>query len=149
MILRWLVAAAHLLALGIGLGAIVVRARALRSPVEIARLPSALRADALWGLAALLWISTGLLRVFSGLEKGSAWYLGNRIFWIKMALLAMIILLEIWPAVTLGRWRAAHRRGAPVNLAAAPALSSISTLQALLVVAMVLAATAMARGIGY
>ena len=113
MILRWLMAAAHLLALGIGLGAVVVRARALRAPMDLSRLPSAFLADSLWGLAALIWISTGLLRVFSGLEKGSAYYLGSEAFWIKMSLLGLILLLEVWPAAALMRWRSSLRRGLP------------------------------------
>lgn len=148
MTLRWLVAAVHLLALGIGLGAVVVRARALRAPLDDSRLRSVFLADALWGLAALLWISTGLWRAFGGLEKGSAYYLGSTAFWIKMTLLAGILLLEVRPMVTLVRWRAARAKGVAPDLRAAPALARISLVQALLVVAMVFAATAMARGLG-
>ena len=43
---------------------------------------------------ALLWIATDLWRVFGGLEKGAA-YLHNHSFWMKMALLGIILLLEI------------------------------------------------------
>jgi putative membrane protein len=32
-------------------------------------------ADSFWGIAALLWIVTGLWRAFGGLEKGSDYYL--------------------------------------------------------------------------
>lgn len=148
MTLRWLVAAVHLLALGIGLGAVVVRARALRAPLDDSRLRSVFLADALWGLAALLWISTGLWRAFGGLEKGGAYYLGSTAFWIKMALLAGILVLEVRPMATLVRWRTARAKGLAPDLSAAPALARISLVQALIVVAMVFAATAMARGIG-
>src|SRR5688500_1543073 len=75
MTLRWLLAAFHLLALGIGLGAVVTRAFALRSPFSASRLPSVFLADTLWGLAALLWFGTGLWRAFGGVEKGTAYYL--------------------------------------------------------------------------
>lgn len=116
--------------------------------MENARLPSVFLADTLWGVAALLWISTGLWRAFGGLEKGSVYYLSSTAFWIKMSLLGLVLLLEIWPMVTLIRWRAARGRGRPMTFEAAPTLARISALQAVLIVAMIFAATAMARGIG-
>lgn len=148
MLLRVLLAFAHLLALGVGLGAVWVRARALSGPLDRAGLRRAFAADAAWGLAALLWISTGLVRAFGGFEKGSAYYLHNDFFLLKMAALALILVLEVWPAVTLVRWRAADRRGEMPPADAAQRLAAISYVQAGLVVAMVLAATAMARGLG-
>jgi putative membrane protein len=146
---RWLVATLHLLALGIGLGSIFVRARSLRSPMDETRLESVFLADTLWGAAAILWISTGLWRAFGGLEKGSSYYLHSDAFRIKMTLLAIILALEVWPMVTLIRWRIARARGGVIDLRTAPALARISTIQVLLVIAMVFAATAMARGLGY
>jgi putative membrane protein len=149
MLIRWMVAALHLLALGIGLGAVWARGRALRSPLDTPGLQRVFYTDSLWGLAALLWIATGLLRAFAGLEKGSAYYLQNHAFWIKMALLGLILLLEAWPMMTLMRWRIRQGRGQPCDTQAAPVLARLSEVQALLVVAMVLAATAMARGLGF
>jgi putative membrane protein len=148
MILRWLVAAVHLLALGIGLGAVVARAAALGDAREQAALRRAFRADTLWGVAAALWISTGLWRLFGGLDKELAFYVNNHAFWTKMGLLVLVLLLEIVPMVTLIRWRMQDSRGDPVDTTRASVLARISLLQAVLVVAMVLAATAMARGIG-
>ena len=144
---RWILAALHLLALGIGLGAVWTRARALRGAPDAAALRRAFAADGLWGLAALLWISTGLVRAFGGFEKGTAYYLHSNAFLVKMGLLMLILGLEVWPMVTLIRWRRAVSRGELRDLHAAPAIARISTVQALLVVAMVFAATAMARGL--
>lgn len=70
VIVRWVVAAVHLLALGMGLGAVWTRARALKALPEPSAFGRAFAADGVWGLAALLWISTGLWRAFGGLEKG-------------------------------------------------------------------------------
>jgi putative membrane protein len=70
---RWRFATVHLLALGIGLGAVWARERALRGPLDAAGLRQAFYADSWWGIAALLWIGTGLVRAFAGLEKGSAY----------------------------------------------------------------------------
>lgn len=69
------------------------------------------RADSLWGLAALLWIVTGVWRAFGGLEKGTSYYLESTAFWIRMSLLAAVPVLEVRPAVTFTRWRSAFRRG--------------------------------------
>jgi putative membrane protein len=149
MIIRWIVAALHLLALGIGLGAVWTRARALRSLPEPSAFGRAFLADGLWGAAAGLWIVTGLARAFGGLEKGTTYYLQNSAFHTKMGLLVLILVLEVWPMMTLIRWRIAHRKGQPIDTAPAARMATISYLQAFLVVAMVFAATAMARGIGY
>jgi putative membrane protein len=148
--LRWLLAAAHLLALGIGLGAVWVRARALMSAeTDRAALPRAFAADGAWGLAALLWIITGLWRLFGATEKPTQYYFGNHAFWTKMALFVVILALEIRPMVTLIRWRIMLAKGELPELHRARGLARISYAQAVLVVLMVLAATAMARGLSF
>src|ERR1044072_5294026 len=60
MVIRWLVAAVHLLARGIGLGSVWARGRALRQAPDERAVRRALAADAAWGIAALLWVFTGL-----------------------------------------------------------------------------------------
>ena len=145
---RWLFAAVHLLGLGVGLGAVWARGRALSGRLDDAGLRRAFYADTWWGIAAVLWISTGLVRAFGGLEKGSAYYLHNHLFWAKMTLLGLILALELAPMISLIRWRAAVARGETPDTGAAVRFSRISYFQAVLVVLMVLAATAMARGYG-
>ena len=151
MYVRWIVAALHLLALGIGLGAIWWRALALRGEINPENVKRVLYADNLWGVAALLWISTGLARAFAGLEKGSAYYLSNYAFWIKMGLLALILLLEVWPASTWVNWRIRLARGQQVEIdpGRKRLFSYISFIQSGLIVSMIFAATAMARGMGF
>jgi putative membrane protein len=148
MMIRWLLAALHLLALGLGLGAIWTRGRALRGDLDQAGLRRAFYADTWWGVAAVLWISTGLLRAFGGFEKGSSYYLHNHLFWTKMGLLTAILLLELQPMIALIQWRRQIGRGEVPDTRAAARFARISFLQATLVVLMVLAATAMARGYG-
>lgn len=148
MLLRITLALLHLLALGIGLGAIWARARALSGSLDRAGLKRAFAADTWWGIAAVLWITTGLLRAFGGFEKGTAYYLQNEFFLLKMAVLLLILILEVWPMATLIRWRIADRRGETLNLRRVPLLARISYVEAGLVVVMVLAATMMARGLG-
>jgi putative membrane protein len=148
MTARWLAASLHLLALGIGLGAVWVRGRALRSSLDAGNLRQVFFADTFWGLAAVLWISTGLWRLLAGLEKGTGYYLQNHLFLTKMALLGLVLLLEIRPMITLIRWRMTVSRGEAPDTRAAPLLARISFVQAGLIVLMVFAAAAMARGMG-
>jgi putative membrane protein len=148
MMLRWLLAALHLLALGIGLGAVWVRGRALASVPDRLDLERVFRSDTVWGLAAVLWIGTGVWRLLAGLEKPTAYYLHNGMFMAKMGFLLLILLLEIRPMLTLIRWRRQVGAGTTPDTRIAGRLARISFIQAALVVLMVLAATAMARGIG-
>lgn len=148
MLVRWLFAWLHLLGLGIGLGAVWARARALRGALDTAGLRRVFHADAWWGIAAVIWISTGLVRVIGGLEKATDYYLRNHVFWGKMTFLLVILLLEIGPAVTLIRWRSQVAQGVQPDTAPAGRFARISYVQLVLVVLMVLAATAMARGLG-
>jgi putative membrane protein len=149
MIARWLLAAVHLLALGIGLGAVWTRARSLaavsRDSTAVRR---ALTADAWWGLAAALWIGSGLWRLLAGTEKPTGYYVASPVFWGKMLCLAAILVLEVRPMLTLTRWRGELAKSRALDLTLAPALARVSEVQAAIVVAMVLAATALARGLG-
>jgi putative membrane protein len=148
MMLRWLLAAFHLLALGIGLGAVLDRAVALRGTLDGAGLRRVFRADAMWGIAALIWVATGLWRLFGGVEKGTQYYMQSHVFWTKMGLFVGVFALEIVPMVTLIRWRAASARGDTIDTSTAPRLARTRMIQAVLIVLIVFAATAIARGIG-
>ena len=147
MMIRWLLAALHLVALPVGFTAIWGRRQALLATLDVAGLRRVFHADTWWGLAAVLWISTGLLRAFGGYEKPSAYYLQNDLFLLKMALLAAILLLEIAPMVTFIRWRIVVARGGVPDTGRRAIFARISTVQAVLILLMVVAATGMARGI--
>jgi putative membrane protein len=148
MTTRLLLATVHLIALGIGLGAVWARARALRGRLDPDGLRRVFHADSWWAVAAVLWIGTGLWRAFGGVEKGTGYYLHNHAFLAKMGMLGVILALEVWPMITLVRWRLRLQRGEIPDTGAAGPLSLISVVQAALVVLMVFAAAAMARGLG-
>ena len=147
--LAWL----HLIALGLGLGAVIQRGTALRRFPAPGALGRAFAADTMWGFAAGLWISTGLWRLLAGTDKATGYYMQNHVFFGKMGLLLVILALEVGPMVTLIRWRAALRKGAAEDAVASPAtarrIATVSHVQAAIVVLMVLAAVSMARGLGY
>lgn len=144
-----IVSALHLLALAIGIPSVVLRGRALGRPLDAAGLRRLFAADTWWGVAALLWIATGLARAFGGLEKGAAFYVASPLFWAKMALLGAIILLEIWPMTTFIRWRAIVARGGAPPTGRARQLWVVNHVQMLLAIAMVFVASFMARGFGF
>lgn len=143
------VSSLHLLALAIGLPSVFLRGRALKGQLDGGGVRRLLAADNAWGVAALLWIVTGLLRAFGGLEKGSEFYLRSPLFWIKMALFLAILVLEVRPMITFIRWRIQLGRGLPVDTAAARGLYTLNHIELALVVVMVFVASMMARGIGF
>ena len=140
--------ALHLLALAIGLPSVFLRGRALKGPLDESGLRRLFTADTLWGVAAGLWIATGLVRAFGGLEKGSQFYLSSPMFMLKIGLLIAILLLEVWPMITFIRWRIARGHGQQPATSAAGALYTVNQVQLGLVVVMVFVASLMARGIG-
>jgi putative membrane protein len=145
-VLRLLLAATHLLALGIGLGAVWARGRALRGIVDGAALRRAFAADAWWGVAAVLWLATGLTRLLAGTDKSTSYYLRNPLFHVKMGLFLVVLALEIWPMITLIRWRRAMGRNQTAAFGAAHRIARISTIEAFLIVVIVFVAVALARG---
>jgi putative membrane protein len=143
------VSALHLLALAVGLPAVFLRGRALRGRLDADGLRRVLAADNVWGIAAGLWIATGLFRAFGGLEKGTEFYLRSPLFWIKMSLFVAILLLEIRPMATFIRWRVRLGRGERIDASGAAGLYTLNHVELALVVVMVFVASLMARGVWF
>lgn len=143
-----IVSAVHLLALAIGLPSVFLRGRALAGPLDAERLRRLFAADNVWGIASALWIATGLLRAFGGLEKGTPFYLNSHLFWTKLGLFGLVFLLEIWPMVTFIRWRRQLRGGLAPDTSRAALFSRLNHLELALVVVIVFVASLMARGFG-
>lgn len=141
-----IVSSVHLLALALGLSAVYLRGRALRGPLDDAGLRRLFAADTVWGVAAALWLLTGLLRAFGGLEKGAAFYLGSELFWTKMTLFVVVVVLEIHPMLTFIRWRSALREGRRPDGTKARTLYLLNHVEMALVVVIVFVASFMARG---
>jgi putative membrane protein len=139
-----LFSALHLLGLGIGLGAVYARGRAFRAR----DLEAAFVADNWWGIAAILWLGTGLYRAFGGIEKGSAYYLANHFFHAKMGIFLLLALVELWPMVTLIRMRIAKSRGAAVDPESLGRFVRVNDLEVAGLVILPFLAAAMARGYG-
>jgi putative membrane protein len=114
--------------------------------VDGAALRRAFAADAWWGVAAVLWLSTGLARVLSGTEQTTAYYLQNPLFHVKIGLFVLVLALEVWPMITLMRWRRAVGRNQTAAVGSARKIARISVIEAFLIVVIVVVAVALARG---
>ena len=147
MNLQLTIAYLHLLTLCIGFYSIWARADALKRLNNTDGLPDVFKADNFWGLAALLWIGTGLLRAFAGLEKGTAYYLHSTAFIIKMCLFLLVFIIELKPMITLIQWRIKNNKNQPIDLTKARTLSFLSHIELGLLSIIVLFAVAMARGV--
>lgn len=146
MILSWLIASLHLLALPIGLGGVWIRGRELSAAPDDAALRRAFTASSAWDAAVVVWILTGAWRAFGGLEKGTAYSLSQPMFHLKLGLVVIVVLLELWPMATLIRWRSEQKRGKTVDAVAASTIVLISRVQAAMVLVITFVATALARG---
>ena len=146
--LRWTLASLHLLALGIGLGAVWARGRALKGPLDRAGLRRVFAADTWWGVAAALWLVTGLWRLLAGTEKATGYYLHNHLFWTKMMLFVLILLLELAPMLGLIAWRRQLARGVEPDTSRARLYQRLSVSESIIVILMLVIAAGMARGYG-
>ena len=141
------VASLHLLALGMGLGGLWSRARALHDSLRRSGEPRAFgrafAGDAWWSAAVLLWLITGVWWLATGAANLSSIYAVDPGFFVKMALFVVVLALEVWPMTKFVRWRLS--RAAPK----APELRRIETisyLQCVLVTGIVVAAASRTRG---
>lgn len=140
--------ALHVIALALGLPAVFLRGRALKGTLDSAGISRVLTADSVWGIAATLWLATGLTRAIGGFEKSSDFYFHNGLFHAKLGLFVLVLLLELQPMVTFLRWRIARARGEPPDTSSVRVLSLLNHIELALVVVMVFLAAFMARGFG-
>lgn len=116
-----LMASLHYLTLALGCIAVIARGRAIKTldvPKPNADALKRLFAyDALWGIAAVLWILSGFARI--PLEKTWDYYIHMHWFWAKMGLVGAIFALELLPMLTFIGWRRKRSRGEPIQLAPA------------------------------
>lgn len=149
MDLRYILATLHLLTLGLGVASCWGRAKYLKDLKDEKGLREVFLADGLWGIAALLWLGTGLWRAFGGVEKGTEYYLHNTAFLVKMGLFVLILLLELRPMIILIKWRMQLAKGKEIDLSPAPSLARLTYIELVLMIPIVMMAAAMARGIFY
>jgi len=107
------------------------------------------RYDTMYGIAALLVLVIGGLRVMV-FEKGAAYYMHNAAFMAKMGLFIAAGLLSVYPTVVFAKWGKAVKQGvAPVIPDVVRGrVRLVVHVEAGLLLLMVLCAAMMAKGIG-
>ena len=140
-----LLSAVHILTLALGLGAVFLRGRALADRLDDGGWRRLLAADSAWGVAAGLWIGSGLGRVFWG-GKEPSFYWANGFFWMKLALFGLVFALELRPMITFIRVRSARRHGTALPAFSVVQFRRINSVEVMLVVIIVFIAAFMARG---
>jgi len=150
--LRITLAGLHLLALAIGMMAVVMRGSVLKGAPTAEALRRAFRMDTFWGVAAALWLTTGLWRLLGHTEKATAYYWANHLFIAKMVLFVAVFALEMLPMLTVIRWRRRLQAGESPATFVTPGdvrrVALFGHIEATLLLVMIFLAVAMARGYG-
>ena len=127
---------------------VAIRALPTQGTVEPALAARVFFWDNLSGLAVTVAMGSGLWRLFGDLEKGTAFYTGSSLFWLKMGLLGLGWALECVPMFTFIAWRRRVARREPLDAARVGLIRRVEPIQFGAVVAMMLVAALMARGFG-
>jgi len=110
-------------------------------------------ADSLYGVAGLLVVVTGYLRV-TAYGKGWEFYSHEPIFWLKLTLVAVAGASSFFPTTKIIQRSVAQRQAGeapipPMSEKLAARMTSIINAELLALAAIPLSATLMARGVGY
>jgi putative membrane protein len=130
--------------------ALMVELVVLKSELTPTSARSVLRMDAVYGIAALVLLVAGLVRVFYT-EKGSAYYFDSGAFLLKFALFIVVGLLSIYPTMKFMGWRQALREGRVPSFdpATRRKVRMLIHIELTLLFVIMLMAIMMARGLWY
>jgi len=131
-------------------GALMVELVVLRNELTVASARSVLRMDMTYGIAALVLLIVGFVRVFHT-EKGSAYYFDSGAFLLKLTLFIIVALLSVYPTVKYMGWRKSLRAGSVPRFdpGARRVVRILIHAQLTLLFVIMLMAVMMARGIWY
>lgn len=107
------------------------------------------RADRALGMAAVLLLVFGFLRVIY-FEKGSAYYFDNTFFQLKLTLFVIAGAISLYPSAVYRRWSSELKQGIEPELDSAmlTRLKKIIHWELVLIGAILLCASLMAKGFG-
>lgn len=115
------------------------------NPAAVERLA---RLDAIYGVAAMLVLATGLARTWWGI-KGADWYWSQPLLHAKVGVFVVVGLLSIAPTLRFRRWVKALRAGGGMPAdAEVRSTHRLVMVQAHLVAVIPLLAVFLARGVG-
>jgi putative membrane protein len=143
-----ILAVIHLVSLALGVALLVLRGKSLQQVKEPKDLGRVFMWDNLYGVLALFWIGSGLLRAFAGFEKGTDYYLSNHVFWTKLLFVLLLLGCEVPILAALIRFRVRKAKGQALDLAGLPRLVRLHWFELATVFPVIVAASVMARGVG-
>ncbi|WP_269623594.1 DUF2214 family protein [Prochlorococcus marinus] len=144
-----LVAYVHYLSILLCFGALIFERLSLKVELSRKEAISIIVADVIYGLAGVMLIITGIMRVrYFG--QGAEFYVHNPLFWLKVALYIAVGLLSLYPTITYILWAIPISKNNLPNLT----LELVKRFRMILNIELLgfslipLLATIMARGIG-
>lgn len=149
MLLAALVAFGHFLAFFALTAALVLTLALLDESMSVEQARRVRRADRVAGLAAVLLLVFGSLRVFY-FEKGGEYYADNLFFQIKIGLFLLAALISMYPTIRFVRWKSELDQGLAPTLGAGEVrrLKRALHWELVLIAGILLCASLMARGFG-
>lgn len=149
MLAAALIAFGHFLAFFSLAAALVLQMALLTESLGLDSARRIQRADQVLGIAAVLLLAFGLLRVFY-FEKGSDYYFANTFFQIKLALFVIAGVISLYPSAVYRRWSSELKQGiAPeVTGATVTRLKQIIHWELVLIGGILLCASLMTKGFG-
>jgi putative membrane protein len=140
----------HHLAAFVVVGALMVELVVLRNDLTIQSARSVLRMDMAYGIAALVLLVVGFVRVFHT-EKGSMYYFSSGPFLVKLTLFIAVGLLSIYPTLKFMGWRKAlgEQRVPDFDVGTRRKVRMLIHVELTLILVIILMAIMMARGIWY
>jgi uncharacterized membrane protein len=137
----------HYLGLALSVGCLVTERLTVKAGMSEDEEKRLVMADSVYGLAAVLILVTGYQRVVA-YGKGWDFYAHEPIFWVKLWLLSVMGAASFFPTTQIIK-RAVGPPPGPMSEKLAARMTSIINAELLAIGSIPLAATLMARGVGY
>tara|TARA_Y100001968_G_scaffold25524_1_gene19978 strand:+ start:2454 stop:2942 length:489 start_codon:yes stop_codon:yes gene_type:complete len=130
-------------------GSLVLERKLLKTAPNRQEAISLLVTDVVYGFAALILLTSGILRVLY-FGQGTDFYTHNPIFWIKVGIFILVGAISLYPTFTYILWAIPLSKGElpTVNLVLVRRLGMIINIELIGFVLIPLFATLMSRGIG-
>jgi putative membrane protein len=141
----------HYLGLGLVVGSLVTERLTVKAGMSDKDEEFMGNADIVYGIAGVLVLYTGYLRV-TEFGKGWDFYQHSPVFWVKMLLFSIMGSSSLFPTIKIIQRLVARRNGEevpPMSEKLASRMTTIMNGELLAVGSIPLAATLMARGVGY
>ena len=144
-----LIAFGHFLAFFSLIAALVLQLTLISESISVATARRIQRADRAYGLAAMLLLIFGFLRVIY-FEKGADYYFNNTFFLLKLGLFVGVGLLSLYPTIYYMRWNPELKQEiAPeMSMHAVQKIRKIIHTELVGIMGILLFASLMAKGFG-